>query len=91
MSFLPRYRLGQTLRVWKPGYAEHGARGVVSRIEPYDGPPGLARWQYRAREGWKWFAPADAENGVPGFAGSLGEYLVLENIEWWAAEERRRL
>jgi len=61
LSIMPRvpkarFKPGDQVRLWKPGHAEHGLKGIVDRvmsIEAYGGPEARGPHAYRPTEkGW---------------------------------------
>lgn len=63
-----RLKIGDNARVWKPGHAEHGLKGVINRvitIEEYGGPEYRGPHAYYSKIGWGCFG------------GSLPDAMVI--------------
>lgn len=73
--------IGDGVRIWKPGYAEHGCYGVVTEIRPWDGWPGMD--SYTVCADWSW------PDGSPGFRGCVGARMVMFAHDWGKHEARR--
>jgi hypothetical protein len=72
-----RFSVGDAVRCWKPGHAEHGAKAIVGRvltIEEYGGPASRGPHAY---SGWggRW-------------GGALPDAMVVSEAEYQAAKER---
>lgn len=59
------FKIGDKVRLWKPGHAEHGLMGTINKIitiEEYGGPAYRGPNAYHVEGGWKdgkgdcWFA-----------------------------------
>lgn len=73
MNNVPAHRIGDKVRVWKPGHAEHGMRGIISRIitiEKYGGPKHRGPHAYYSKNGWEFFG------------GPLPDAMIVSEREW---------
>jgi hypothetical protein len=71
----PRFAVGDPVRLWKPGHAEHGAYGLVQGIKEYDGPPDRGPWTYMVD--WTW-----RDGKGPVFRASLPDAMVIHEDEF---------
>lgn len=65
---MSRFKVGDRVKIYKPGHAEHGARGVVAdiiTIQEYGGYAYRGPHAYACRAGWAW----------PDGYGVIGGYL----------------
>ena len=55
---MARFKTGDEVRVWKPGHAEHGGKGIIDQvftIEEYGGPKYRGPNAYSSEIGWGFF------------------------------------
>lgn len=55
---MSRLKIGDNVRVWKLGHAEHGQKGIIDRIitiEEYGGPEYRGPHAYYPKNGWGFF------------------------------------
>uniref|UniRef100_A0A6M3IKK3 Uncharacterized protein n=1 Tax=viral metagenome TaxID=1070528 RepID=A0A6M3IKK3_9ZZZZ len=51
----PRHKIGDAVRIWKPGHAEHGLKGTVGKIitiQEYGGSEYRGPHAYYPQDGW---------------------------------------
>lgn len=74
------FKVGDKVRIWKPGYAEHGAFGIATEVIPREArsvyPPG----QDIECDRWTW------SDGEGGFRAMCGDYMVCHESYWQASK-----
>lgn len=78
----PIHAVGDAVRLWKPGYAEHGAKAVVTRvltIEEYGGPRYRGPWAYEAAKGFR------SLNSDISFGKQLPDAMVVSEAYYLAS------
>ena len=82
---MARFWVGDHVRVWKPGYAEHGLSGVVGEvmtIEEYGGPEYRGPHAYHSMAGWH-------DETDCWFHGRLPDAMVVSEEGYQRAREER--
>lgn len=84
---MSRFKIGDRVRLWKPGHAEHGCSGVVSEvmtIEEYGGWAYRGPHAYRCQDGWLW------PDGCSFFRSPLPDAMVVSEDDFFCSETTRR-
>ena len=82
-----RFKIGETVRIWKPGHAEHGLIATIAEVMPiqtYGGTEYRGPHAYRANgKGWH------TTEGEYWFGGPLPDAMVCDEANYQSAKAER--